>query len=318
MEPGVWQQSAVLTDILAQGHRYQLHQLLFLLEQLARHGEAGTSQQVKIRPDTSLAFPASDVRAVKSLSGNDLEVVVRFMGLYGVDSPLPQYFLDDVTEGGTDGQRVQAFLDVFNQRLYELTHQAWKKQNLLTEAGDGGLYRRLVSGLTGQYWQKNEGAMAFGGSHLGTARDAVSLEDILKEASSLDELSVDTERVTWIPVEDGLTLNGQQALGVDTCVGDAIPMIGKQLGVDIGPVSSESAQDLKPGGDIGDLMAELLHNYLPEGVDFDVSIKLKPKDKAQWVLGGEYSQLGMHTQLGEHSDRGLTMKLTSEQYLRAG
>lgn len=317
MEPGVWQQSAVLTDILARGHRYQLHQLLFLLERLAQHGEAGTSHQVKIRPDISLAFPASDVRSVNTLTGNDLEVVVRFMGLYGVDSPLPQYFLDDVTEGGADGQRVQAFLDVFNQRLYALMHQAWKKQNLLTETGEQSLYRRLVSGLTGQYWQKNEGAMAFGGSHLGTARDAVSLEEILKEVSQLDELSVDTERVTWIPVEDGLTLNGQQALGVDTCLGDAIPMIGKQLGVDIGPVSSEAAQELRPGGDIGDRMAELLQTYLPEGVDFDVSIKLKPKVKAQWHLGGEHSRLGVHTQLGEHSDRALTMKLTSDQYLKA-
>ncbi|WP_040556932.1 type VI secretion system baseplate subunit TssG [Reinekea blandensis] len=317
MEPGVWQQSPVLTDILAQGHQYQLHQLLFLLEQLTQHGETGVSQKVKIRPDTSLAFPASDVRRVDQRAGNELEVIVRFMGLYGVDSPLPQYFLDDVTEGGADGQRLQAFLDIFNQRLYELTHQAWKKQNLVTEAGEEGLYRRMVSGLTGQYWQKNAGAMAFGGSYLGTARDAVSLEDVLKEATSFDELSVDTERVTWIPIEDGLTLDGQKALGVDTCLGDAIPMIGKQLGVDIGPVSHDDAQDFRPGGEIGDRMAELLKTYLPEGVDFDVSIKLKPRAKVQWALGQHDSQLGVHTQLGGCSERALTMKLTSEQYNRA-
>lgn len=318
MESSIWQQSPVLTDILANGHRYQFHQLLFLLEQLLPENHiGGFDQQVKLRPDTSLAFPASDVRKVSAISGQRFEVVSRFMGLYGVDSPLPQYFLDDVTAQDDSGKQVQAFLDIFNQRLYGLLHQAWKKQNPFTRLDDDGLYQRLIRGMTGQYWQSDSNAMAFGGSFIGGGRNAESLEQILQEALSLDELDIDADIVSWVNVEDGLQLNGQQALGLDTCLGDAIPVIGRKVAVKVGPVEHDVSQALQPKGDMGEKMANILREYLPDGVDFDVAIQLTPKYRQDWQLGSEQSLLGVHSLIGESSGQGLTFKLSSDQYTKS-
>ncbi|WP_196161024.1 type VI secretion system baseplate subunit TssG [Reinekea sp. G2M2-21] len=315
MESSIWQQSPVLDDILANGHRYHFHQLLFLLEQLLPEDSVGGfSQRVRIRPDTSLAFPASDVRGVSRLPGQRYEVVSRFMGLYGVDSPLPQYFIDDVTAQDDSGKQLQAFLDIFNQRLYSLLHEAWKKQNPFTQLDEQGLYYRLTSAMTGQYWDGKKDAMAFGGSFIGSGRNAESLEAILQEALSLDELEIDSDIISWVQVEDGLQLNGQQALGLDTCLGDAIPVIGRKIDVKVGPVEHEVSQSLQPSADMGQKMAGILKEFLPDGVDFDVSIQLTPKYRQDWQLGSEQSLLGIHSLLGEANGRGLSFKLTSQQF----
>ncbi len=318
MESSIWQQSPVLEDILANGHRYHFHQLLALLEQLLVDSAVGSfEQKVKLRPDTSLAFPAADIRKVSAISGQRYEVVSRFMGLYGVDSPLPQYFLDDVTAQDESGKQVQAFLDIFNQRLYSLLHEAWKKQHPFTRLDDNGLYQRLIRGMTGQYWQSDANAMAFGGSFIGGSRNAESLEQILQEALSLEELDIDADIVSWVQVEDGLQLNGHQALGLDTCLGDAIPVIGRKVGVRVGPVEHEVSQALQPSGDMGEKMAGILREYLPDGVDFDVAIQLTPKYRQDWQLGSEQSLLGVHSLLGESSGQGLTFKLSSNQYTKS-
>ncbi len=315
MESSIWQQSPVLDDILANGHRYHFHQLLFLLEQLLPEDSVGGfSQRVRIRPDTSLAFPASDVRGVSRLPGQRYEVVSRFMGLYGVDSPLPQYFIDDVTAQDDSGKQLQAFLDIFNQRLYSLLHEAWKKQNPFTQLDEQGLYYRLTSAMTGQYWDGKKDAMAFGGSFIGSGRNVESLEAILQEALSLDELEIDSDIISWVQVEDGLQLNGQQALGLDTCLGDAIPVIGRKIDVKVGPVEHEVSQSLQPSADMGQKMAGILKEFLPDGVDFDVSIQLTPKYRQDWQLGSEQSLLGIHSLLGEANGRGLSFKLTSQQF----
>lgn len=315
MESSVWQQSPVLKDILQNGHRYHFHQLLRLLEQLLpKNRSAEFDYRVKLRPDTSLAFPASDIRSVAPLSGQRFEVVCRFLGLYGVDSPLPQYFLDDVTAEDVSGRQLQAFLDIFNHRLYGLLHQAWKKQSPFTRLDEFGLYQRLIRATTGHYWRATGDALTYGGNSIGSARSSESLEDILREAMSLEELRIDSDVVSWVQIEDGLCLNGTQALGLDTCLGDAIPVIGRKVEVQIGPVSHEASQQLQPKQQMGQRMAGILKEFLPDGVDFDVSIQLTPKFSHEWQLGSEQSLLSVHSILGEASGKGLTFKMTSKQF----
>jgi type VI secretion system protein ImpH len=315
MESSVWQQSPVLKDILANGHRYQFHQLLVLLEQLLPKSRSTEfDHRVKLRPDTSLAFPASDIRSVGQLPGQRFEVVCRFLGLYGVDSPLPQYFLDDITAEDAAGKQLQAFLDIFNHRLYGLLHQAWKKQNPFSQLDESGLYQRLIRATTGHYWESTSDAIAYGGNFIGSSRSTESLEDILREAMSLEELNIDSDVISWVQIEDGLRLNGEQALGLDTCLGDSIPVIGRKIEVQIGPVSHEVSQELQPKQAMGQKMAGILKEFLPDGVDFDVSIQLTPKFSHDWQLGSDQSLLSVHTILGEASGKGLTFKMTSKQF----
>src|SRR5690348_14212875 len=86
------------------GSRYEFFQLLFLLERVYAGGSslggAGpvAKEMIRLRPDASMAFPASDIADVTNLAGPDgikrTRVSTTFMGLYGVSSPLMNYFIE--------------------------------------------------------------------------------------------------------------------------------------------------------------------------------------------------------------------------------
>ena len=51
----------------------------------------------------------------------------HFLGLYGVDAVLPDYFLNDIATHKDGSESLAAFLDIFNHRITTLFFQAWKK-----------------------------------------------------------------------------------------------------------------------------------------------------------------------------------------------
>jgi type VI secretion system protein ImpH len=58
-----------------------------------------------------MGFPASELKAVEYEDDDSKPPVIRttFMGMYGVDSPLPTAYLDDITQRGKGMRRCRAF-----------------------------------------------------------------------------------------------------------------------------------------------------------------------------------------------------------------
>jgi type VI secretion system protein ImpH len=82
-----------------------------------------------------------------------LRFEATFMGLYGVSSPLPSYFIDPITLRKVEYFQLKKFLDIFGHRVYSLFYRAWKKYRHPLQFQDGGaddFTQRLV-GLTGQW-----------------------------------------------------------------------------------------------------------------------------------------------------------------------
>lgn len=82
-----------------------------------------------------------------------LRFEATFMGLYGVSSPLPSYFIDPITLRKVEYFQLKKFLDIFGHRIYSLFYRAWKKYRHPLQFLDGGaddFTQRLV-GLTGQW-----------------------------------------------------------------------------------------------------------------------------------------------------------------------
>jgi type VI secretion system protein ImpH len=57
---------------------------------------------VRFAPHPGMGFPASELKAVEYEDDDSKPPVIRttFMGMYGVDSPLPTAYLDDITSEG--------------------------------------------------------------------------------------------------------------------------------------------------------------------------------------------------------------------------
>lgn len=151
---------------LEEGAHLNFFQASWLLERLyPRRGRMGTGDDLEteaIRYETlnTLGFPPGDVagilpplslqgQAEVNQTGKDaapldlaslppmerlpdagkgpLRMVVTFMGLYGVSSPLPAYFVDPITLRKVEYFELKKFLDVFSHRIYSLFYRSWKK-----------------------------------------------------------------------------------------------------------------------------------------------------------------------------------------------
>lgn len=286
----------ILADIRNKAHKYDLHQLVYLLQQLTTGPElcAFTGKKIDIRADKSLSFPASDVRGISEQT-DAIVVTARLLGLYGVDSPLPHYFLEEVVEERATSARVQAFLDIFNRRIYQLLQEAWQRTQFLKPSKGWLTLNDMVGALMGsQSMNDQRYAGSFGPKH----RSVNALEPMLKEALQLPDLSIDTQAIKWVDVDAYFALNGQQQLGIDTMLGSAAPVIGQNLKINAGSVGKSQAEALTPENELGARMAELLQSYLPKGVEFDIHIKVQAEAYEPWQLASSASRLAIDTQLG--------------------
>jgi type VI secretion system protein ImpH len=96
---------------------------------------------VRFRPDPGMGFPAGELRAIEA-DCNPLEqpatVRTRLLGLYGVDSPLPTAFLDDIAQRREGHEALEAFLDIFNHRVFTQFYRIWRKYSYPATFEPGG------------------------------------------------------------------------------------------------------------------------------------------------------------------------------------
>lgn len=85
---------------------------------------------VRFRPWPGMGFPASELRAVETDEDHpELPPTVRttFLGMYGVDSPLPTAYLDDIAQRREGVEATTAFLDIFSHRITTQYYRIWRK-----------------------------------------------------------------------------------------------------------------------------------------------------------------------------------------------
>jgi len=96
---------------------------------------------------------APDPIAEAAAKNMPVRMELTFMGLYGVSSPLPSYFIDPITLRKVEYFQLKKFLDIFGHRFYSLFYRAWKKYRhplQFREAGIDDYTQRLLT-LTGQW-----------------------------------------------------------------------------------------------------------------------------------------------------------------------
>ncbi len=103
---------------------------------------------------SGMGFPVSELKNVeRDVDNPDAPPTVRttFLGLYGVDSPLPTAYLDYITQRHDGRDAVMAFLDIFNHRFITQYYRIWRKYNYPAsfEAGAVDDISRCLLGLIG-------------------------------------------------------------------------------------------------------------------------------------------------------------------------
>lgn len=85
---------------------------------------------VRFAPHHGMGFPASELKAVEYDEDDDSRpplIRTTFMGMYGVDSPLPTAYLDDISQRREGHEALQGFLDIFSHRILTQFYRVWRK-----------------------------------------------------------------------------------------------------------------------------------------------------------------------------------------------
>lgn len=97
---------------------------------------------VRFRPHAGMGFPASEMKTVsldEYLPNRPPTLITTFLGLYGVDSPLPTRYIDDIAQNREGIEAVKEFLDIFNHRITAHYYRIWKKYNYPATFEHGGV-----------------------------------------------------------------------------------------------------------------------------------------------------------------------------------
>lgn len=110
---------------------YLIEKYSSLLSEIRYVGNTGPAEleSIRFKPDASLAFPVSDIVSIEKIRELPprFQIITSFLGLYGSDSPLPDFYTEDIIRSDPEESYVKDFLDIFHHRIISLFYRCWLK-----------------------------------------------------------------------------------------------------------------------------------------------------------------------------------------------
>ena len=310
MDAATGQPSTALTaDLLERGAQYSFFQAVRLLRRSAEEAEA--SQGLRVRPKLTLGFPDTDIDRIRTLPDGRREIIANFFGLYGVASPLPTFYTEDLFEEEREGRHAtRDFLDVIHQVLYSVLIDSWSKYRLalrIVERLDARVLNHLYAfvglesaGLREQL-PGSQSLLRYAGLFNQQTRSALGLCTLLSDvfAPAKVEVLPCLPRVAPIPEDQRLRL-GLQAnrLGEDSYLGLEIDDHENSFAVRIADLPKDVFHSLLPGNAGHRQLEFLISFYLIDPLAVSIELQLKKGEVQPARLNqGNWGCLGNDTWL---------------------
>ncbi len=300
-------------DILASNTAYEAFPAVALLEtSLGLDGGDDVSFQrlINLAPAAEISFPAGELRRCTIDDQGRFRLELNLLGLYGVDSPLPQYFNDITSRDGDGRDELRAFLEMFNKRLYALCYLAWKKFNRYSASADQpSIYSRYLYALSGGAQQHGRFDYAgVLGSRIKSAQGlSATLEDFLGYPVATQE-----NVPVWITLDKPDSLGNELHLGDNTILGSRIMDVSSKIIIHIGPLPISAATKLLPGHQLAFQLAKLVREYLEPAISYEINFQVTAGPNYQSCLGTESAILGWTSCLGQPGPQANRIRLTDQ------
>ena len=306
-------------DIVENGDAYDFYQAVKLLNKLVREqpSEQGSLPGLRIQPELNLDYPQSDNTEVSrdDASGN-YQITTTFFGLYGVSSPLPGFYTEELLDDEWDEVSARkGFFDVIHNHLYPLLYQAWLKYKLshnLVEFGNHK-YAEIIFSLIGlgeayRVERKQYGyLLKYSGLISQRTRSLLGLKTLLKDI--VGDIGLDirpcVKRMVPIVKQQRCVLGSQNAtLSFDACIGKHVIDRTGKFNIEIGPINAEQFADFSRGKETIQTMKSLLNLYLVQPLEFSISLLLEPDTVKPASIGEwESSILGSNCWLTSETNK---------------
>ncbi len=306
----VWRKLPDLVqELLDNSHQFNFFQALLILERYLDENRESNEEwfkKIRLLPTASLVFPAADIQKCQLDSHFNYSLSFNFLGFFGVDSPLPQYFLHLTALENENSERLRHFLSLFNQAIYRLLYLAWKKYSLHLECSQNKYleYLSALAGRTDEY--------AVTGLLGSRVHNRLGLQTCIENFIKNAVVQIKEQQLHWQIIPNHILGKNQIKVGDNFTLGNKILSAANQLLIQIGPISQRRMMMLLPGTHDGKNLLSLLRQYVPFHLNFSLQLDYQI-DNATFGLGNNL-QLGFNGCLGSSGGKSFSLLISAQRY----
>lgn len=272
---------------------------------------------VRFRPDPGMGFPAGELKAIELDKENPQRpatVRTRLLGLYGVDSPMPTAFVDDIAQRREGHEALEDFLDIFNHRIFTQFYRIWRKYSYpATFAAGGtdatsqcllGLIGLGIPGTTRRVATPISRFLALLSVMRLPTRNAEGIKALVKLLASKTQVRVSPRWPQEIPLPQPASLCSSRpvTLSEGTPLGNVGHDVNSQLHLMLSTDDASETNDWLPGGTLHSDLLVLLRVYLGWRCNATLQLTVAVSSLPTPVLGNPHLRLGMTGVLGLGAD----------------
>lgn len=281
-------------------YSYDFFQILHLFENYCLRKGINLEEKLSLQANYELVFPAVDLKEFFINERDEALLTINFMGLTGVDSPLPQYFFAELQRENATNKAIKNFLHIFNQRIYFLLYRAWKKYRLTScqKQQQQFLFNlQMLSGNLLHQADKNEFTYAV---QMGARiHPRYQLQYILQEFLQINYLEITEFIPTWKRLDKIAGLGTNLRLTDNTILGERCLLMNNHVRIIIKDIDPKDLEKILPYTDTGKTLQNLLQRYLPMWQKYSLLIQIKTAELSYLLLGQTYLKLGWNCWLGQ-------------------
>ena len=311
---GGYAPGSVAADLFEAPYRFDFFQAVRVLQALrpagsprAGDGAEPAEEPVRFRSHVALSFPSADVVSVAAgRGGGPPAMTVAFMGLAGVQGPMPRAFTEEVMHQARAGETASRdFLDLFNHRLLGLMYRArarhvpaleargpeksWLARYLFSLMGLGTPALERAAQAAAGLRVPRRALLGYAALLATQTRSAAGLERILGEHFGVDARVVPFTG-GWVRLEEEdqtrIGATGQnRTLGRDVVLGGRVWDAQGAFAVRVGPLGLGQYTRFLPGRSAFRALCSLARFYAGIDLEFTVSLVLKADEVPPSRLG---------------------------------
>ena len=293
---------------------FQLVQILtrYCLDSTTEHDHDNSlSECITFRSVPSFEHPHSPVTGINIEADGPKKsatIEVTLKGLLGAQSVLPDFYTRLAIQRKRAGDNaLNAFFDLFYNRLVAQYYHAWKKYRISAvrkslgtrEKEDSDLLTSTFMELLGLGKQESARlgfsalhAVFFAGLFLKGQPTANGLESILSHIFSVP-VAVQQFAGRWMYLKEAdqsrvgsnANTSAHSVLGQTLVIGSRLWDVRSKFRIRIGPLSMEDFAKFIPGGSASQQINSLTRFYAGAEFDFEVELQLKRTEVPEWRLG---------------------------------
>lgn len=274
-----------------------------------------SEEWARVVQEASLSFAPTTISAAKwDESRRRLNLLVRFTGLLGPNGPMPTHLTEYVIDRRRhfDDTALEAFLNVFNHRIFTLFFRAWSLNQPTVDYDrkdqrSHELYLRSLIGLATPALADRdsvpeEARIYQSGWLAGLSRSPEGLAAILGDFLQLP-VNVQCFQGMWLdlPADSRCRLGRSPenaSLGSCCIAGESVWLVHLKFRLRIGPLHRRDYENLIPGGKAFRQVTDWIRFYLGDEFYWEMQLVLLRPEVPSCRLGSGV-RLGWTTWLGE-------------------